>query len=213
MEVKFKVDVKVPLYLVDGACVRCSTWVEILCADVHLEVKFESSYSKTLGLEVRMVFMHGVIGHELDEVQCALDLDPFNVDLREEEACYLNAFNKAILKEECFLKQKAKVEWLRVGDSNSAYFHKVVKSRKARSRIDSIYDGNGVQLVEDQVPNAFVSYFTSFLGQEGLFCHWMILICLHRLLILMWLYICEWFSCMVLLVWNGDLFTTFGFDP
>ncbi|PWA53416.1 reverse transcriptase domain, Reverse transcriptase zinc-binding domain protein [Artemisia annua] len=59
------------------------------------------------------------------------------------------------------------LEWLRVGDSNSAYFHKVVKSRKARSRIDSICDGNGVQLVEDQVPNAFVSYFTSFLGQEG----------------------------------------------
>ncbi|PWA86565.1 reverse transcriptase domain, Reverse transcriptase zinc-binding domain protein [Artemisia annua] len=104
--------------------------------------------------------------HELDEVQRALDLDPFNVDLREEEACYLNAFNEAVLKEECFLMQKAKVEWLRVGDSNSAYFHKVVKSRKARIRIDSICDGNGVQLVEDQVPNAFVSYFTSFVGQE-----------------------------------------------
>ncbi|PWA56937.1 reverse transcriptase domain, Reverse transcriptase zinc-binding domain protein [Artemisia annua] len=29
--------------------------------------------------------------HELDAVQRALDLDPFNVDLREEEACYLNA--------------------------------------------------------------------------------------------------------------------------
>ena len=105
--------------------------------------------------------------HELDEVQRALDLDPFNVDLREDEACYLNSFNEAVLKEECFLKQKAKVEWLRVGDSNSAYFHKVVKSRQARSRIDSICDGNGVQLVDDQVPNAFVSYFTSFLGQEG----------------------------------------------
>ncbi|PWA43293.1 RNA-directed DNA polymerase, eukaryota, Reverse transcriptase zinc-binding domain protein [Artemisia annua] len=105
--------------------------------------------------------------HELDVVQRALDLDPFNVDLREEEACYLNAFNEAVLKEECFLKQKAKVEWLQVGDSNSAYFHKVVKSRKARSRIDLICDGNGVQLVDDQVPNAFVSYFTSFLGQEG----------------------------------------------
>ncbi|PWA72744.1 RNA-directed DNA polymerase, eukaryota, Reverse transcriptase zinc-binding domain protein [Artemisia annua] len=102
----------------------------------------------------RMLFREGNIHekvsklrHELDAVQRALDLDPFNVDLREEGACYLNAFNEAILKEECFLKQKAKVEWLRVGDSNSAYFHKVVKSRKARSRIDSICD----VLIEDAI--------------------------------------------------------------
>ncbi|PWA52898.1 RNA-directed DNA polymerase, eukaryota, Reverse transcriptase zinc-binding domain protein [Artemisia annua] len=37
--------------------------------------------------------------HELDEVQRALDLDPFNVDLRKEEACYINVFNEAVLKE------------------------------------------------------------------------------------------------------------------
>ncbi|PWA34636.1 RNA-directed DNA polymerase, eukaryota, Reverse transcriptase zinc-binding domain protein [Artemisia annua] len=56
----------------------------------------------------RMLFREGNIHenvtklrHELDVVQRALDLDPFNVDLREEEACYLNAFNEAILKEEC----------------------------------------------------------------------------------------------------------------
>ena len=61
--------------------------------------------------------------HELDTVQHALDADPFNISIREEEACYLNAYNDAILIEEQFLKQKAKVEWLRVGDSNSAYFH------------------------------------------------------------------------------------------
>ena len=83
--------------------------------------------------------------HELDTVQRALDVDPFNMDVREDEAVYLNAYNEAILLEERFLKQKAKVEWLRVGDSNSAYFHKVVKSRKARSRIDSVCNSDGVR--------------------------------------------------------------------
>ncbi|GJS41527.1 reverse transcriptase domain-containing protein [Tanacetum coccineum] len=50
--------------------------------------------------------------HELDEVQIALDRDPSNMLLREEEAAYLSSFNEAILNEEMFLKQKSKVEWL-----------------------------------------------------------------------------------------------------
>ena len=105
--------------------------------------------------------------HELDTVQRALDADPFNIDIREEEATYLNAYNDAILLEEQFLKQKAKVEWLRAGDANSAYFHKVVKSRKARSRIDVITNNDGIQFDGEAVPNAFVSHYASFLGQEG----------------------------------------------
>ena len=41
-------------------------------------------------------------------MQRALDMDPFNVYIREEEACYLNAYNEAILLEEGFLKQRLK---------------------------------------------------------------------------------------------------------
>ncbi|GJW23351.1 putative reverse transcriptase domain, reverse transcriptase zinc-binding domain protein [Tanacetum coccineum] len=53
-----------------------------------------------------------------------------NVDPNEErvnityEAAYLQAFNDALLTKECFLKQKAKIEWLYVDDSNMAYLHK-----------------------------------------------------------------------------------------
>nr|GEV80301.1 hypothetical protein [Tanacetum cinerariifolium] len=63
--------------------------------------------------------------HELDEAQKALDFDPNNVELQEEEAAYLQAFTDALLMEEHFLSQKAKVEWLQLGDVNTAYFHKV----------------------------------------------------------------------------------------
>ncbi|GKF79919.1 hypothetical protein Tco_0235487, partial [Tanacetum coccineum] len=59
---------------------------------------------------------------ELDEVQDAIDKDPFNVVLRDEEAAYIQAFNEAKVDEERFLKQKAKIEWLEVGDFDSAYF-------------------------------------------------------------------------------------------
>ncbi|GJU55463.1 hypothetical protein Tco_1229177 [Tanacetum coccineum] len=41
---------------------------------------------------------------ELDEVRSALDQDPSNVTLREDEKAYLQAFNEAFLDEEHFLK-------------------------------------------------------------------------------------------------------------
>nr|GFC04621.1 hypothetical protein [Tanacetum cinerariifolium] len=84
--------------------------------------------------------------HELDNVQRDLDRDPFNSVLRDEEALYVQAFNDAVLLEERFLKHKAKVDWLRDGDANTAYFHKSVKSR---------------------VAEALVAHYEMFLGQHG----------------------------------------------
>ncbi|GJS20963.1 RNA-directed DNA polymerase, eukaryota, reverse transcriptase zinc-binding domain protein [Tanacetum coccineum] len=69
---------------------------------------------------------------EMERVQADLDVDPFNQDLRDEEAAYVRAFTDALIMEESFLKQIAKVEWLKVGDLNSAYFHKSVKGRTSR---------------------------------------------------------------------------------
>ncbi|GJX08556.1 hypothetical protein Tco_0196488 [Tanacetum coccineum] len=52
---------------------------------------------------------------ELDEAQKAIDRDPSSPILREEHAHNLFAFKEAQLDEERFLKQKAKVEWLKAG--------------------------------------------------------------------------------------------------
>ncbi|GJU89779.1 hypothetical protein Tco_1302202 [Tanacetum coccineum] len=68
-------------------------------------------------------------------------------------AAYLNAFNEATRVEERFLQQKAKVEWLKSGDANNAYFHIVVKNQASRNRIDNITLNNGDVLTDDQIPN------------------------------------------------------------
>lgn len=60
--------------------------------------------------------------HELHEVQKALDKDPASSILRDEEALYITSYTNALLDEERFLKQKAKIEWLRMEDSNLAFF-------------------------------------------------------------------------------------------
>ncbi|GJU63113.1 hypothetical protein Tco_1244948 [Tanacetum coccineum] len=101
---------------------------------------------------------------ELDEVQKALDTNPKNLILREEEAEYLHAFNKAKLDEERFLKHKSKIEWLDVGDSNSAYFHKSIISRNQRCRVETIRNENNVEYSGPNVAEAFLSHHENFLG-------------------------------------------------
>ncbi|GKC37159.1 putative RNA-directed DNA polymerase, eukaryota, reverse transcriptase zinc-binding domain protein [Tanacetum coccineum] len=86
---------------------------------------------------------------ELDEVQTALDRNPSSTMLREEDGVYLTAFTQALLDKERFLKQKSKIDWLKVGNSNSAFFHRSVKERVSRTRIDCIHGQDNVEIKMD----------------------------------------------------------------
>ncbi|GKE67379.1 sodium/hydrogen exchanger 6 [Tanacetum coccineum] len=86
---------------------------------------------------------------ELDEAQKVIDRDPSSSILREEHAHYFLDFKEAQLDEERFLKQKAKIEWLKAGDSNTAYFHKIVKSKCAKNRIEMFLGAEGVTIPLD----------------------------------------------------------------
>nr|GEW61298.1 RNA-directed DNA polymerase, eukaryota, reverse transcriptase zinc-binding domain protein [Tanacetum cinerariifolium] len=50
---------------------------------------------------------------------------------------------EAMKDNDLILYQKAKVKWLSVGDRNSAYFHRTIKSKQQRNRIDDVCDENG----------------------------------------------------------------------
>ena len=45
------------------------------------------------------------------------------------------------------MRQRAKIHWLEEGDSNIAYFHKVVKAKVNKGRIDEIEDMDGNRFV------------------------------------------------------------------
>nr|GEX38865.1 reverse transcriptase domain, reverse transcriptase zinc-binding domain protein [Tanacetum cinerariifolium] len=77
---------------------------------------------------------------ELDKVQTDLDANPTNLVLQEEKAVYAIAFNEALIMEERFLKQKAKIEWLSVDGSIAS---------------------------DEGVTTAFISHYENFLGQQG----------------------------------------------
>nr|GEX47182.1 reverse transcriptase domain-containing protein [Tanacetum cinerariifolium] len=103
----------------------------------------------------------------LDRLQADLDNDPSNVNVREEEATTVVAFDEVILLEEKFLKQKPKITWLHERDANTAYFHKMVRSRVSRSRIDVVTDINGAVFQNDDVAKAFINHYEVFLGHAG----------------------------------------------
>ncbi|GJW35252.1 RNA-directed DNA polymerase, eukaryota, reverse transcriptase zinc-binding domain protein [Tanacetum coccineum] len=58
---------------------------------------------------------------ELARVQEELSRDPSNVELRDEELFYADAYKKAARDEELLLKQKSKIQWLKEGDFNTAF--------------------------------------------------------------------------------------------
>ncbi|GJZ35720.1 hypothetical protein Tco_0581537 [Tanacetum coccineum] len=103
----------------------------------------------------------------LATVQAAMNADPHNNFLREEELRVLKAYRAALKDEELFLRQKAKVEWLEVGDRNSKYFHNVVKGRRNRNRISYIEDLNGNPFHGNNVGDQFVSHFKNVLGRSS----------------------------------------------
>ncbi|XP_035834111.1 uncharacterized protein LOC110881992 [Helianthus annuus] len=103
---------------------------------------------------------------ELDDIQARMDRNPWSVHLRQKEAQCLKDFQAAAYDEECFLKQKSKVDWLCAGDSNTKYFHNIVKTRNARARIYSVMDTMGVRHEGEDVADAMVLHYSSFLGME-----------------------------------------------
>ncbi|KAK1407942.1 hypothetical protein QVD17_39570 [Tagetes erecta] len=94
-------------------------------------------------------------------------MNPFDLDLRKEEAVVANKFKEASLDEERYLKQKSKIDWLAEGDNNTAFFHNSLKVKNHRSRIDVILDGGGTIHEGENVQKAFVNHYEKFLGIEG----------------------------------------------
>ncbi|XP_021992554.1 uncharacterized protein LOC110889344 [Helianthus annuus] len=104
--------------------------------------------------------------NELDQIQKQVEAHPFDSAIRSSETICLRDFKSAVYDEECFLKQKSKVQWLCAGDSNTSYFHNSVKSRNARNRINCIKDTNGNQYEGVDVAAALLNHYSAFMGTE-----------------------------------------------
>ena len=89
-----------------------------------------------------------------------------SVDNNASEECQIE-LNKAQAElrhvlsiEEQFWRQKARVKWLCQGDSNSKYFHAIVRQRRSQGMIHRIKNSDGVWVDNaDDIASAAITYF------------------------------------------------------
>ncbi|KAJ9536721.1 hypothetical protein OSB04_un000106 [Centaurea solstitialis] len=101
---------------------------------------------------------------ELDVIQIAADMDPFNLALREDLEFLRVAYQQARHDEEVAIMQRAKVKWLKDGDANTKYFHMVVKEKRNAQQIHSVRKVDGMFVYDDDVLGAFVDNLKALLG-------------------------------------------------
>nr|GEY62139.1 hypothetical protein [Tanacetum cinerariifolium] len=62
--------------------------------------------------------------------------------------------------------QKAKVNWMKNGDKNTAFLHSILKDKKNKNRVESICDESRKRFNGDEVVEKFVKHFEDFLGTK-----------------------------------------------
>ena len=81
----------------------------------------------------------------------------------EEKLC--NNLHNALIAEEKFLKQKSRVNWLKLGDGNNAFFHRSCKSRWNVNKIVMMEDSSGnVCTSHKDIADIAINYFSGILG-------------------------------------------------
>ena len=103
----------------------------------------------------------------LYRAQADLLSNPNDSDFVGNEKMCLKNFHDLARAEEGFLKQKSRIQWLKLGDQNSQYFHKVVKARNSKNSIKSITLENNCRIdYPTTIRREFVMHFQTVLGSN-----------------------------------------------
>ena len=104
----------------------------------------------------------------LEQAQTIVLNNPTDPMLMDNERKCLKMYHDLAYAEEGFLKQKSRVQWLKLGDQNSSFFHKTVKARNARNAIKVITTGNGCRIDDPEaIKEEAVGFFKNVLCSDG----------------------------------------------
>lgn len=69
--------------------------------------------------------------------------------------------------EENLLRQRAKVDWIKLGDNNSAYFHAILKSKYKQTNIKLMMDENGNNLMtREKIEEEVTGFYKRLIGES-----------------------------------------------
>ncbi|XP_026459010.1 uncharacterized protein LOC113359627 [Papaver somniferum] len=99
---------------------------------------------------------------DMVQAQAAVQLRPLDTEVASREKRVVCHYAKEARLEESMLKQQSRVQWMDLGDSNTAFFHDSLKERRWRNNILTLVDGNGNLLEEDKdIALECTQFFTS----------------------------------------------------
>lgn len=71
--------------------------------------------------------------------------------------------------EENLLRQKAKIEWIRLGDNNNAYFYETLKSKYNQARIRYLKDKNGRHITDQaKIKEEIFKFCGDLVGKDAM---------------------------------------------
>ncbi|GJT19200.1 RNA-directed DNA polymerase, eukaryota, reverse transcriptase zinc-binding domain protein [Tanacetum coccineum] len=92
---------------------------------------------------------------KLKKAQLLMEKNPFDEQVKKEEATCLSLYLEAVSDEENLLMQKAKLDWISKGDRNTKFFHKMIKSRANSNKITSVCNEKGEKFKGNDVAEQF----------------------------------------------------------
>jgi hypothetical protein len=89
-------------------------------------------------------------------------------NLLKEKEC-LHAYVSITKVEESFLKQKARNQWLQLGDQNNSFFHIALKVKSATRSITYLWDENGAKVDDvEQIKKVTLDFYKNLLETDQL---------------------------------------------
>ncbi|XP_056688387.1 uncharacterized protein [Spinacia oleracea] len=112
-------------------------------------------------LEERLELIRG----ELDSIQTQLSSCPTDVNLQEKERGTMESLKKFLDVQESGYRQKSRIQWLKLGDSNTKFFFTALKERYSTNTIDMLYDSNGNKLTTaSDIKENIRSFYKDLIG-------------------------------------------------
>nr|GEX36605.1 RNA-directed DNA polymerase, eukaryota, reverse transcriptase zinc-binding domain protein [Tanacetum cinerariifolium] len=111
------------------------TWTKSL---KNPEAKVLKKLDRVMIYEVEMIRV------KLQEAKTLGEKNPHDCSIKEKVLQALCDYNEAVTDEEKLLAQKDRIKWLNEGDKKSSYFHKVIKGKRSKNRVDVICDDRSV---------------------------------------------------------------------
>ncbi|KAJ6889556.1 hypothetical protein NC652_030338 [Populus alba x Populus x berolinensis] len=100
-----------------------------------------------------------------DAAQLYLDEHPLLDEAKIAERTLATEYQQLCKAEESYYKQKSRIQWLHLGDRNTAFFHKSLLHRQVRNRIHSLQDESGNTVHDPQELGKLASnYFEHLLS-------------------------------------------------